>query len=239
VRFGPADEGAYDYQSAEALTSQFGQDLFSSNDNDTAAFRETLMNYVLAGGPGWPSLLPAGRRVVERSLTPNMRQCFEIANLLVSTAADVVSWWDSCATAVRRQQRDAAGNDGREAERLSWQRECEFLAGTQLEPIWVALEDNGFGCDIQTFRPGSSGWGNARPFFIEVKSTVGQHRFYISRNEWDFARRHSDSWELQFWNLRSNHVQSLRAEVIDSHIPKDNGSGEWVSAMILVEELDD
>jgi hypothetical protein len=238
VRVGPADESAYDYQGAEALISQFGDAFFSSRDNDALAFRETLMNYVLNGGPGWPDLLPAGRRVVTRSLTPNARQCFEIARLLDDHDSDTVSWWDACAAAVRLRRSDAWANDGREAERLSLQIETAFLRGSNLNPIWMALEDNGFGCDIQSFRPGPDGWADARTHFIEVKSTLGRRRFYISRNEWSFASRHADSWELQFWDMRMGRLQSLSfAELVD-HMPRNYGSGEWISVMISMEGFD-
>lgn len=238
VRVGPADEGSFDYDGAESFSSQFGATFFSSSDNQMLAFRETLKNYVFFGGVGWPELLPAGRRVVTRSLSPNERQCFEIAGLLEGSDSDVVGWWDSCAAAVRSRRNDGSSNDGREAERLTLQIEVDRLMGSNLQPIWIAIEDNSFGCDIQTYRPGTNGWANARTHFVEVKSTISRRRFYISRNEWCFASRHSDAWELHFWDLRTRQVQKLNFDDISNHMPRNYGSGEWISAMISMEVFD-
>jgi len=235
MRVGPADEGSYDYDRAESFIEQFGTQFFSSHHDYVFAFRETLMNYVLSGGVGWPELIPSGRRLVLRSLTPNEHQCFEIAGLLDGTDPATVEWWDVCAAAIRLRLSNDSANDGREAERLSLQVEVERLAGSRLEPVWMALEDNGFGCDIQTYRPGVNGWDDAQTHFIEVKSTIGRPRFYISRNEWNFARRHADSWELHFWDMRSEQVQSLSFDNLESHIPRNYGSGEWISAVIPLE----
>lgn len=237
-RVGPADESSYDYHGAEGLISRYGISIFSKNDESALAFRETLMNYVSAGGAGWPELIPAGRRVVLRSLTPNERQCFEIAGLVEGNSIDVVQWWDSCAALVRSRRSDGVANDGREAERLSLQLEEARLEGSDLQPIWIALEDNGFGCDIQSFRPGPDGWTNPRPHFIEVKSTLGRQRFFISRNEWSFAVRHSDSWELQFWDMRLMECRSLNVDDLARHVPINSGVGEWISTIISMEGFD-
>jgi hypothetical protein len=235
---GPADEASFDYVGARLLTLQFGDAFFSAQSEYVAAFRETLKNFVLLGGSGWPELLPAGRKVLVRSLTPNERQCFEIARLLEGNDADIIAWWDNCSDSVRSRRTDSAANDGRDAERMSLNLELDILTDTPLEPVWVAIEDNGFGCDIQTFRPGVGGWSTPREHFIEVKSSIGRQRFFISRNEWLFARRHSDSWELQFWDLRTHIVKSLSFEDLENHMPKNHGSGQWTTAMISMEHLD-
>ena len=238
IRVGPADECSFDYEGVESFISRFGPNFFPPRMDRRIAFRETLQNYVLGGGEGWPELLPVGRRVVVRQLSPNERQCFEIAGLLDGIDPDTIAWWDSCATIVRAKRTTGLANDGREAERLSFERELIHLDGSGVEPIWMALEDNSFGCDIQSFRPGTRGWANPRYHFIEVKSTIGRSIFYITQNEWRFASRHSDSWELQFWDMNALSMMTLSFQQLQVHIPQNRRSGEWMSAMISTEDFD-
>lgn len=235
---GPADKGSFDYIGARLLTLQFGNTFFSSHNDYVTAFRETLKNFVLQGGSGWPELLPAGRKVLARSLTPNERQCFEIAQLMEGNDSDVIEWWDNCSDAVRSRRTSSATNDGRDAERMSLNLELDLLIDTPLKPVWVAIEDNGFGCDIQSFRAGSGGWSTPRQHYIEVKSSIGRQRFFISKNEWLFARRHSDSWELHFWDLRTRIVKYFSFEDLENHMPKNHGSGQWMTTMVSMEHLD-
>lgn len=82
---------------------------------------------------------------------------------------------------------------------------------------------------------------------IEVKAcghAKGQLRFFLTRNEWDTALRHPDSWLVHFWrvaDIRSKQVQTphrvvLVSELVSS-VPVDVGiEGRWTECVIHLPE---
>ncbi len=103
-----------------------------------------------------------------------------------------------------------------------------------LRPAWVALDDSTLGYDVKSWRAGQDGWSDPRPWHIEVKAALHQRRFFLTRNEWRFAQRHADSWELQFWLLEQSDPILLSFATVADSVPADVGSGEWTSIEIRV-----
>ncbi len=65
----------------------------------------------------------------------------------------VVRWWDDVAGHARLITDIEKMNQGRDAELLSMNFECERLVGLGIEkqPVWTGLDDNYAGYDILTY----------------------------------------------------------------------------------------
>lgn len=234
IRNGPAALSSFDYDGAQAYADRLTWEVFSHHQDDVTAFRESLHTLIAVDVPTWCHLIPFGRDVLLRNLTDNEAQCFQIARLVDSCDADVVVWWDRCAALVRRLDEPDLLSIGRTGERRTFEREQLLLAPHGLSPTWVALDDNTAGFDVQTWRPGGGGWGELRPWYIEVKTSGRQSRFFLTRNEWRFAQRHPDSWEVQFWLQEQADPICLSFDSVTQSVPADVGSGQWVTIEIVV-----
>jgi len=214
------------------VASRLSWAVFAADDSDAAAFRNTLSNLIKLELPHWSRLIPYGRQVFLRNNTANVTQCFEIAGLMDSVDIEIVNWWDQCAALVRGAAKDPRLEVGREAERKSFEREVRLLSGSGMSPVWIALDDNTIGCDIQSWRPGIDGWNDPVVVYFEVKASTDHRHCFVSRNEWEFALRHKKNWMLQHWDAGVMAPEIYEFEDIYVHIPRETGSGIWTSVKI-------
>jgi ABC-type molybdenum transport system ATPase subunit/photorepair protein PhrA len=117
----------------------------------------------------------------------------------------------------------------REAERLSLTHEKATLLaeGISENPKWVGLDDNFAGYDVLSYERGEHGLINK---LIEVKSTTASPlRFYISRNEWDTAKRAGRAYLFHIWDMsKVPPIMYMRTVAqIEPHVPSDNEDGKW------------
>jgi hypothetical protein len=236
IRNGPATKSGYDYEEALRAGEEFGWGIFSPSKDDPVAFRETLRSLVSEEKSAWTRYIPFGREVLRKNLEIDERQCFEIAGLFSEHDETVVSWWDECSALVRSSADSSKIDVGRRGERLSFQRELDFCEPHGLDPVWVALDDNTVGFDVRSWRPGKEGWADPIPIYIEVKSSEHSRRVFLSRNEWNFAMRHRDSWQLDFWNLGDQRCTQYQISDVEPHVPVNYGSGRWESSSIQLPE---
>jgi len=235
---GPVTKSSFDYGSAAQIASRSSWSMFASDDSDVVAFRKTLTNILTRDSPPWARLIPFGRQVLLRNLSINERQCFEIAQLVDAIDRETVDWWDESASSIRDAREDPRMAIGREAERKSFEREMKLLAGKGKTPTWVALDDNTFGCDIQSWRSGCQGWDDAVAIYIEVKASSLERHCFISKREWEFAVRHGKSWELQYWHLDAQSPEIFKFADLEVHIPLETGSGVWTSVKIELSNIE-
>ena len=114
--------------------------------------------------------------------------------------------------------------------------EVDRLSGTEFEPRWVSIEDNSAGYDIGSWRFSERG-DAPTPKFIEVKFSSSLQRFFFSRQEWSFAERHPDSWELQFWMSDAPAPRLFNVDDLRHHVAINQGYGQWETMMIEVDHL--
>ena len=125
----------------------------------------------------------------------------------------------------------------REAEQLTLKHEAERLArlGIRIPPVWMAIEDNTAGYDIQSFDLGAEG-PVAR--LIEVKSTIASPlRFFLSRNEWETAKKYGGTYHFHIWDLQVPRLYERTVADIAPHIPTDNEKGSWSTVHIPVVQV--
>lgn len=104
--------------------------------------------------------------------------------------------------------------------------------GLDRAPVWMSIEDNTAGYDIQSFDVGSEG-PVAR--LIEVKSTIASPlRFLLSRNEWETAKKFGAAYHFHVWDLQGPQLHERTVAEILPHIPTDNEKGKWSNAMIPI-----
>ena len=76
---------------------------------------------------------------------------------------------------------------------------------------------------------------NINPLNIEVKtsnSTWEVASFYISKNEWSVAKS-SPNYVFHLWALiPKNKLYIVSKDVVETHIPSNNGEGTWESVEI-------
>lgn len=234
IRNGPATRSGFDYDEALQIGQEFGWELFSSSGDDRQAFRETILSVVSNVQPEWSQYIPFGREILRKNLEIDERQCFEIAGLFTSHDDDVVSWWDECSRIIRPLTDSAKLEIGRRGERLTFERELAVCVPQGLRPAWVALDDNTAGFDVRSWRPGERGWADPIPIYIEVKSSEHSNRVFLTRNEWNFAVRHKNSWQIDFWSLRDVRCDHYRFVDVEPIVPVDSGSGRWETSSLLL-----
>ena len=236
IRHGSADRTSFDYPGAAEIACMYSWRVFSDHSDIKLAFRATLKHLIEAVRPLWIRLLPGGRAKVLRILDADLQQCIRIAGLLSSDHASV-AWWDAVTVLGREWGYEERLQIGRAAERRAMARERILLKETEMHPIWVAVDDNAAGYDINSWHPELSHCGNPVERYIEVKATSFLGTVHITRREWEFAERHPDHWELQIWLNKRRTPAILKVNEFRQHIALNQGSGSWSDIAIPSEIL--
>lgn len=231
-----ADASSYDLEAALFLHARVPIDAPHEN---VGFYRHCISTVILLDVPDWAKLVTLGRGKFIRDLKAeefrDIRSLFAAAELMNEPPTlDDVSWWDELQTHVRLQRDLEFNHRSREAELLSIQYERDEMAkcGLELEPVWMAINDNTAGYDILSFRPGEFGPINR---LIEVKSTIANPpSFTLSRGEWEKAKKFAKNFVFQIWVFsgpKPKFHEKTVAEV-EPHIPVDTGKGRWKNATI-------
>jgi hypothetical protein len=196
--------------------------------------RETLEGLILHFRPQWGLLLQHGTQRFSRSVSPEIKQCFESAGIFKDVAdPDSILWWDKLAEFFRSGAVVGQITTGRRGEMLTMSHEgarLTALGHAGMEPFWVALQDETLGydvlsCDLST--------GVARSLYIEVKaSELKPFVFFISDKEWEFALRCEDPFVFHFWYVPGEELRVVTVDQIAPHIPVNNGAGVWKKVQI-------
>lgn len=192
--------------------------------NAARRIRQALLDFIGIIQPAWAQLTPRGRKETLSALSPEVRQCFAEAGLIVGYSDEVVGWWDALAARARGQKSKIMMETGRHGERLSIKYE---QIRTGKEPAWQAVESNLSGFDILSV----VGAMDSRKLPIEVKTTSGQighSSFYVSRNEWETGST-SDFYNFHLWAIGGEKPSLAvldKADVVP-HIPTNQGEGSW------------
>lgn len=241
LRQGEAYLSSLDYPTALAWFERFGEAVFVGGNDSRTAFREAIDRVARAERPSWVDYAPLGRRKVLDVLDEDARQCFGIAGLL-DGSPETIAWWDRLAAWSRATLSDKLLEIGRDGEERTLAWEYAHLADTDLEPRYVAIEDNTAGYDVFSWRKGvggmdtKAGWS---PHYIEAKRSLGGEAVHMSGNEWRFALDHGASWETQIWVGDATEPLVVRVEDLRPHMPANAGEGRWESTEIPISALRD
>lgn len=185
--------------------------------------------------PLWGRIITLGRSVFVQKLTRDEVQCFRAAGLLEDPPTrPTISWWDRVAAIARLRSDQEKMERARLAEEMSLDYEARRMRALGLDqaPVWMSIEDNTAGYDIQSFDVGSEG-PVAR--LIEVKSTIASPlRFFLSRNEWETAKKFGAAYRFHVWDLQGPQLHERTVAEILPHIPTDNEKGKWSNATIPI-----
>ncbi len=204
-----------------------GKMILDSYEPDLA-LRIQLGHLIEASLPPWIPLLSRGRAEAQKYLPVDVVQCLREAGLFGSVSDDVVSWWDRYSKVSRKVSKDAKLDIGRLGEKLSLQHERQR---TKREPVWQGFESNLSGFDILSVLDEN----DSTSLRIEVKtsnSTPDVALFFISKNEWSVAQA-SSHYLFHLWSLQPKpQLRKIAVDQVESHVPVDQGSGEWESVSI-------
>ncbi len=227
-----ADSASMDFESARELDG-----LISDTDGVSTShfYRVCIYELVLARLPKWTKFMTLGRRKFASKLNRDDQSIFRRAGLLDHPPSDEnVFWWDDLTGRVR-DFRDGEFNErARIAEKHSLEYEKSRLVelGLELEPEWVAIEDNTVGYDVKSYDWES---GQAINRFIEVKSSVANPlKFIVSRNEWEKAEIFGEVYHFHIWDMRQEPpiLHQKTVSQVAQHIPTDAGRGRWKNVEI-------
>jgi hypothetical protein len=204
-------------------------------------YRECLGSVLLVEVPEWAKLMTLGRgRFIKRLKSEDfrdIRSLFRQARLLDEPASsEDIRWWDDIQGRVRLHHDSQKLARARAAELLTMELERSRMsdAGLELEPRWMAIEDNTVGYDVLSYTAGPFGPVSK---LIEVKSTIASPlRFYVTRNEWEQAFQVGQAYQFQIWDLQKSPPALYERSVgdVEPHIPSDSGLGRWASVLIPV-----
>jgi hypothetical protein len=204
-------------------------------------YRNCISAVIVITLPAWAKLITLGRtRFIQKLYGDEYRDVkslFRQAGLLHSPPTiEDISWWDHVSGRVRLEGDRLKLERARVAEHLSLELERKKMLaqGIEVEPKWVAIEDNTAGYDVLSYNKTDYGIANK---LIEVKSTIASPlRFYITRNEWEHALEVGSAYWFHIWNMQTNppFLYEKSSADIAPHIPKDNEKGKWKIAEIPV-----
>lgn len=206
-------------------------------DDACGFYQHCIEAAILSFQPVWGRIITLGRKKFSQKLSRDEMQCFRVAGLLEDPPAiAVIGWWDRVAAYARLQGDQARLARARRAEQLSFEHEVNRIRklGIAAAPVWMAIEDNTAGYDIQSFDRGAS---EPVARLIEVKSTIlSPLRFRLTRNEWETAKKYGSSYHFHIWHLddQGSTLHERTVADIQPHIPTDNERGRWENAEIPV-----
>ncbi|MGH7840943.1 MAG: DUF3883 domain-containing protein [Candidatus Binataceae bacterium] len=224
---------SHDYDAAFQLDAMVVQ---SALAHDPEAFYQQCIEAAITGfRPLWGRIITLGRRKFVQKLSRDEVQCFRSAGLLEDPPTNgIVTWWDRVAAAVRLRADQEKMIRARDAEQMSLAHETRRLAelGINIRPVWMSIEDNTAGYDIQSYDVGVEG-PVAR--LIEVKSTIASPlRFRLTRHEWETAKKYGPAYFFHVWDLQGPRLHEKTVADILPHVPTDNERGRWENAEIPV-----
>lgn len=226
------ESSGVDYLSAAALDLMMP--IAGVEADDAVAFYRSCVETIVLGNPVWMKMITLGRQKFVQKLDRDAASCFRCARLLDDPPSDdVIDWWDRLQSMGRRLTDQARLDQGREAERLSLLHEEVRLKalGISRSPKWVAIEDNTVGYDILSYDPGP-----VEPVarLIEVKSFRHSGRFFLSRNEWETARKFGSAYSFHIWDIATKQLALKSVDEVNCSIPIDSPGGRWDVAVIDV-----
>jgi len=195
-----------------------------------------LIKHVLdTSSPVWLAAIPRGLRLVRETVTEDILQVLESAQLMGdSIDRRAIEWWDQFSVQTRGELDQQRLAQGRQAEEMSLEFEQQRLATQGVEhvsPRWMAIEDNSLGYDLLSYRRSIT--GAITEVLIEVKSTTrDMPSFYVTRNEWKRASNALDRYIFHIWTAGSSEPLELPATDVKTHIPQDCGAGAWQDVLI-------
>jgi len=188
--------------------------------------RQAILDYIDNALPPWVQTASFGRKRLLSFAGNQIGQVFLEAGLVDGTDETVVAFWDDLAARARGQRDDRLNAIGRRGERLSMEYERQR---TGRMPKWVAIDNNADGYDILSVVSAA----DVRQCSIEVKTSSSGLRgtAYLTRNEWNRALD-APQHLFHLWCIDSPKPSLAVVGVTEvaQHIPRDVGSGRWVSA---------
>lgn len=200
-------------------------------------FRQVIGLVARELSPSWLQALPLGRTALRGALDLDAAECFVRAGAFDTPPSDhVIRWLDGLAS-LARADRDAERSEiGREGERRSFELERSRLASYPHAPPveWIALDDNTAGFDIRSYHVDQ---GKFSPKLIEVKTCSSRYlEVWLSRNEWEVARRATHAYWLHIWYLAAMELTEISFQELSEHIPSDSGRGRWMTVRVAFSE---
>jgi hypothetical protein len=228
-----ADAEGFDFDAAAALDEFVAHGAPCEQPQDF--YRCCAFEVLARADMRWVKAITLGRQRFMALLDRDEVQCIRAAHLDAVPPPDfVIDWWDEITGYIRSISDAQKQERGRDAERLTMEYETNRLRqlGLQVEPKWVAIEDNTAGYDVLSYDPGPDGHTTQ---VIEVKSSVASPlRFFVSRNEWEKAQEFGDAYRFHIWDLNAEpprlHIRHMAA--VMPHIPTDQEKGRWATAVI-------
>lgn len=237
LHHGRAATAGFDYPAAISLIERVPALLEVDADGRSTRLRTYLSLLLAEIQPGWRYLLTGGRELVSQHLDADVLQVFRASGLYESASDETVrQWWDRMAGSMRLAQDEARHAQGRSAEFRTLVRERQRLAEAgraDLEPHWSGFEDCTLGYDVRSFTLDGE---TVRPKFIEVKSSASSAlRFFLSRNEWEVAARHTHDYCVHVWEEETERLIELDYSTLAAHIPIDRGQGTWMTVQVRLD----
>lgn len=228
---GLASRASFDYDGALALIALVPQCSDHTGGSRSNRLRTLIEAIARADATAsWLRILPLGRAHAATYLRDtNIFQCLESAGLYVEPIdAETLACWLRMQDLARATEAAVRTKRGMQGEELTLRNEREKLraAGcTDLEPRWMSPEDNTLGYDVQSFEMKD---GRFVVSLIEVKASDAKPlRFFVSRRQWEVAKRMAQQYRFHIWDLSSEALLTLTPQDMSNHMPVDQGSGIW------------
>jgi hypothetical protein len=194
---------------------------YSSAAFNQETLRSFLKESIMNIQPEWAVHFYKGRREFFSSLSSSrekedLYELFQYLNLLEDTKTETIQWWDELSDFFAPSDRKQVEN-GRIGERLSFQYEWNR---TGKKPIWESLYSNFSGYDLLSTEQN-------KPLKIEVKTCSSSCSFFLSKREWDEAKK-SSQYLFHIWCLEPQHsLYILPVSFLQSYVPLNQSFSQW------------
>jgi hypothetical protein len=197
--------------------------------------QEACLHFVLSK-PILLQLTRHGREGLISSLSSDELQVFRNGGLLEETPTfETIMWWDKLKSIGRKLIDADLLQQGREAERLTFENELKLVAdlGNLYKPKWVALESDRYGYDILTYRKQPDGSINTLRLEVKSFAWLSNPHFYVTENEWKTASdSNANNYLFVVWCMATKECRTFTVDEVEVHISKNQGTGRWQNILI-------
>jgi hypothetical protein len=228
-------QSSLDYESAIWLMRECHMDPFTAPLDWRTFYKAVILSSIRRFEVPWLSTVLRGRDRLWTKMPRDQRQCLVDLDVFESPPSEEARrFWDELNSLARFQEAQAQLSSGTRAEILAFQTERSALIAVgrpDLWPIMASMDDSSLGYDIQSFAHD----GNIEePRYIEVKGFKGTRAdFFVSRGQWEAAKRFRDQYRLQVWSIDREELFCLLSfSDLATHIPDDRGAGRWQELLV-------
>tara|TARA_Y100001970_G_C14171075_1_gene824181 strand:- start:83 stop:943 length:861 start_codon:yes stop_codon:yes gene_type:complete len=209
------------------LTS-FSKNLLKKEDTNEK-YILILENLLRHSNPPWLYDITKGIETAKLNMPDNFVKIFDTFHLFNQKRREVIVWWNNMKQLRRSRDEFKLSKIGLEGEFAIIDFEFKRIGKM---PEHCSINDDSLGYDILSFKSKE----DETKIMIEVKNSTSETlRFFITKNEFNKCENFKDKYLIYLIDSSTDKdliLYIFNWEVLNNHIPKNKGLGQWTSIEI-------